>query len=78
MILPHSMFVQIIKLFSHIFQIQPVGAVKVPMAPSRREAKRPILYLSSSIVSLASNASDGQMTRFTPLAAIKSEQGFWI
>ena len=39
--------------------------------------KRPILYLSSSIVYLASNASDGQMTLIPLSAAIKSELKFW-
>ena len=36
-----------------------------------------VMNLSNSIVSLASNASDGQMTLFTLSAAIKTELRFW-
>ena len=52
-----------------------------PIAPCSKTPEIPNHQLHPStaiMVSLVSNESDRSMTSFTPCAAIKSEQGFWI
>ena len=52
-----------------------------PIAPCSRTPEIPDHQLHPStaiMVYLVSNESDMSMTSFTPCAAIKSEQGFWI